>query len=158
MDKKSQAKNALVDLINVKLDKLGWKQKDLEKASGVSQSIISRFLGDHKQRGKTKGISAKNISSILETLELLKDGSAPVAEKNEQFDVLNIKYLELLEDYKNLSDCLIERDNYINRFKNKGECRRECDEVELTPLKKNFVVDLNDYKNNKLFIYRAPAQ
>ena len=152
MDIKSQAKNALVDLINAEMKKLGWVQGDLAEASKVGQSTISRFLnGD-------RGISAENISNILKTLNLLKDGGAPVVKKNEQFDELNIKYLELLEDYKNLSDCLIERDNYINRFKDKGKRRRECDGIELTPFKKNFVTNLNNYKNNKLFIYKNPAR
>jgi len=144
MDKKSQAKNALVDMIKAKMDELGWKQGALAEASGVSQSIISRFLKGPKEKKETKGISGINLSSILTTLNLLKDGSEPTNKDAQlKYDKIYKENVELLKDYKNLSkdyqkllDCFVERENFINTFKGQGEKRRKCDNVELTPLKK----------------------
>lgn len=139
MDKKSQAKNALVGIINAKLDKLGWKQGDLAKASGVGQSTLSRFLKSGR------GMSANNIIIMLITLNLLKDGNEPISKKDEQLKYNNLykENVELLKDYRELSKehqklltCFLEREDFVKEFQDKEKGRRKCDKVNLTPLKK----------------------
>ena len=65
MEDNSQEKNPLLELVKDKITELGWKQVDLIRHTGVSGSIISRFL-----KG-TKGIGTKNIFLILDALGLL---------------------------------------------------------------------------------------
>ena len=119
MGKISQDKNALVKLIKTEMKKLGWERKDLMKASGVSQSTISRYFTG-------RGISVENVYNILIALNLLKDGSEPVSKKD---DIYYEKYMEYKEKWLDAREEVQKLEDEIKDIKKhlRKDGRREMD-------------------------------
>lgn len=68
MDNTSQEENTLLDLIWEEVDRRGWNQAQLVKASGIPQPVASRLLNRNKIM---QNIKVGNMGQVLNALDLL---------------------------------------------------------------------------------------